>query len=159
MGVTKGDLGDQLLYANDQLVRVSPLKYYLMSTGFWQYWDMFAPDPLATDYYLVGDVEFVDGTRKEGYYPRLAAMPIPERYISERYRKYLERAGNRNNRFLWSPMAQQIAKVAERVEGKPVRSVTLVKYLRRTPPPGNPLLPFGRAPYHTEFITQGEVKP
>src|SRR5436305_14379326 len=34
-------LRTELLIGNDLYVKDSPLKFYLLTTGFWQYWDMF----------------------------------------------------------------------------------------------------------------------
>src|SRR4051812_8909092 len=34
-----------LLLGNQKYLKDSPVQFYLLSTGFWQYWDMFSPNP------------------------------------------------------------------------------------------------------------------
>jgi hypothetical protein len=42
---------------------------YLYPTGFWQYWDMFAPDPAQTDIWCDAEVTFLDGTKTMFFNP------------------------------------------------------------------------------------------
>src|SRR5690349_14010871 len=44
------------LYLNWKYLKGSPLMYYPGVTGFWQFWDMFSPNPANVDLYLEADV-------------------------------------------------------------------------------------------------------
>ncbi|MBC8063326.1 MAG: hypothetical protein H7Y17_00725, partial [Chlorobia bacterium] len=65
------------LYFNWKYLKSSPLIFYPGVTGFWQYWDMFSPNPAQVDLYLEADVVFQDGTKKRFKFPRIYTMPIP----------------------------------------------------------------------------------
>lgn len=110
---------------------------YLQSTGLWQYWDMFAPNPSNLDVWVDAIVTFDDGSRVVHAYPRIAALPIPMKYVQERYRKYLERAHAEGFAFLWPAFAQRIA-LEEFVAhpGRVPTRVVLRRHFRTIQPPG-----------------------
>lgn len=136
-GKAQGAPIDEFLAASDRVTRLSPLRYYMLSTGLWQYWDMFAPDPLSVDGYMSANVRYADGTiTTEGNYPRIAAMPIPQKYVSERYRKFLERSASNSTAYMWPILAQRIALNATKDPNNPVIEVQLVRHFRAVGPPG-----------------------
>ncbi|MBS1716498.1 MAG: hypothetical protein JSS72_02055 [Armatimonadetes bacterium] len=85
----------KLLVITDRL-RETPLKYYLLCTGLWQYWDMFAPNPANTNDWAYANVTYSDGHWEHIPYPRIETLPIPQKFIMERYRKFFERVGEAN---------------------------------------------------------------
>ncbi|MCB8932038.1 MAG: hypothetical protein M9921_01685 [Fimbriimonadaceae bacterium] len=110
---------------------------YLIPTGMWQYWDMFAPNPSNLDVWVDAIVEFQDGTRVVHDYPRIATLPLPLKYVQERYRKYLERAHSEDFTFLWPAFAQRIAlEEYEKNENNPPVHVSLRRHYRFIQPPG-----------------------
>ena len=76
----------------DNAQETSPVKYYLIPTGFWQYWDMFAPNPANIDFYCDAEVTYADGSHRTYTYPRMYKLGIIQKYGMERFRKYYERA-------------------------------------------------------------------
>ena len=128
---------DRTSIENDRLVRSTALKTYMVATGFWQYWDMFAPDPASIDIWIQAVVTYQDGTVKDDLYPRIATSTIPKKYILERFRKYAERAQQDQYRFLWQPFAERIAYVAFTDPKNPPVQVTLIRKSRKVGPPGN----------------------
>lgn len=96
-------------WAAHPMVQEGPLTYFLLRLGTWQYWDMFAPNPADTDVWVDAEVEYADGTKIVGGYPRMFALEPPQKYMKERYRKFLERAHMESNSFLWPIFAQRIA--------------------------------------------------
>lgn len=95
---------------------------YLYPTGFWQYWDMFAPDPAQTDAWCDAEVTFLDGTTKRFEYPRMKTLSIGEKYLQERYRKFYERVNMEETPFFWPPFGQAIAfKTATDPNSPPVK--------------------------------------
>lgn len=128
---------DRLWIANDQYVRESPLNNYMTRTGLWQYWDMFAPNPLSVDYYIDAVVQHADGTLTENNFPRIATMPMWQKYPYERFRKFTERLHPRENQFLWPDAAYRVALHEATDPKNPPVKVTLMFYFRQVGPPGN----------------------
>lgn len=84
-------LSDYLLLANDRIKFKTPIRYYMFSTGLWQYWDMFSPNPANTDIWWDAIVTYKSGKKVIAVYPRMKTMGVFEKYFKERYRKFLER--------------------------------------------------------------------
>lgn len=81
---------DYLLLGNQELKKL-PTRYYMLSTGIWQYWNMFAPNPANTDFWWDAIVTYQSGKVAVMPYPRMKDLGVVEKYFKERYRKYLER--------------------------------------------------------------------
>src|SRR5579862_7446895 len=86
-----------------------PIQLYLFTTGTWQYWDMFAPNPANMDWWMDAVVTYRDGSKKVYQYPRMYLLSLPEKYVKERYRKFFERAHVDDYQYLFPPVAQRIA--------------------------------------------------
>jgi len=114
-----------------------PLTDYLMITGFWQYWDMFAPDPAQSDTWGDAQVVFRDGSVKHYQYPRMFLLPIHLKHVKERYRKYFERANSDDYNYLWPQFALRIASQFDDPENPPV-SVKLYRHWITIAPAGQP---------------------
>ncbi len=127
---------DQVWITNDKLVRESFLSNYTVRTGLWQYWDMFAPNPLSVDYYVDGVIQFADGSVSEGNFPRIAKLPMWEKMGFERYRKFTERLHSRENQFLWPAAAYRLALQNAKDSRNPPVKVTLLLHMRKVGPPG-----------------------
>lgn len=129
------------LYLNWKYLKGSPLMFYAGPTGFWQYWDMFSPNPADTDLYMEAEVEFQDGTKNRFKYPRIYEMPIPAKYVKERYRKFFENVNQDSQSFVRPSVAQRIAlESASDPKNLPVR-VTLIRFFDRVEGPGEPWRP------------------
>lgn len=122
----------------DQKLKQSNLRYYLICTGFWQYWDMFAPNPANNDIWCDAEVTFQSGVKRIHQYPRMKKLSIPEKYLKERYRKFYERASMGLNSYLWPPFAQRIALEAYTRPDDPPVEVRLRIHERIIKPPDQP---------------------
>lgn len=124
---------------NAQHIRQTPIvRGYLFGSGFWQYWDMFAPNPSDTDTYGDAVVKFKDGSEATYWYPRVHDVAIPGKLPIERYRKFYERAGSEATAYLWLPFAQRVAnQMYTRRENPPVL-VTLRSHSKKIARPGAP---------------------
>jgi len=111
-------------------------KYYTLSTGFWQYWDMFAPNPIGYDVYCTADVRFADDTYITYKYPRMYDLDVFRKYLGERYRKFFERVNGMP--FTWSYFVRHIADLCEAKYHKKVLGVKLWSHQFLTPPPDQP---------------------
>jgi hypothetical protein len=137
-GKQRGALGDRLLVFNQLHLKPSPVKYYLMPTGFWQYWDMFSPNPASIDFYGTAEVVFRDGTVRPYQYPRMFLLPLHTKYLKERYRKFYERAHLEANSYLWPTFAQRVALLHFEDPENPPVTVRLTRHWLQVSPPGEP---------------------
>lgn len=148
---------DHILVFNNKHVLSSPLKYYMLSTGFWQYWDMFAPNPSNWDGYADAEITFQDGSKRVWEYPRMAKLPIVEKYFKERYRKFLERGINQA--MFWPDFAQRVALLNYDDPANPPVSVKLRRNERIIQPPGKPQpKDFTRKVYFDYQVDQRRLK-
>ena len=130
---------DHLLLFNVQYMKNPVVARYITWTGFWQYWDMFSPDPSSEDIWGDSEVVFLDGTSRIHAYPRMYSLSIPEKYVKERYRKFFERAGQEPYSYLWPVFAQRIALLEYTDPQNPPVLVRLRKHWMLIPKPGNPM--------------------
>lgn len=138
-GVSKPRASQWLLFWNAQYLKtLTPVRCYLFVTGTWQYWDMFSPDPASTDWYGTVDVEYRDGTKRTVPYPRMNDLPIPMKYVKERYRKFYERAHDDGKPILWPSFAQAMALRAYTDKANPPVVVRLRRHWLFVSPPGKP---------------------
>lgn len=135
---------DSLMVVNDGVfknqfgIANNPLPLYLESTGLWQWWDMFAPNPSSTDAYMDAVVEYADGSTAFQPYPRMYDLPIWMKYFKERYRKYRERLTGDENSWKWPHTAQRLALVHYRQTGKKPVIVRLWRHWKDVTPLGKP---------------------
>jgi hypothetical protein len=112
---------------------------YMLRSGLWQGWDMFAPEPLSLELDLIAEVTFADGRQATWVFPRMQEMGLFERYQKERWRKWRERVRLDAFSPIWPDTARWIARHFDSPE-HPVRSVALVRRWRAIPPPVGPSL-------------------
>ncbi len=153
----RGKLGrpfgsDWILVANDRYFRPSWLSQYLLASGAWQYWDMFAPDPSRDDYWVSAEVGYQDGSRQAFFYPRMSVIPLPERFLKERFRKFAERFSQSSYPYLQPPVAQRIALLAWTDRTNPPVEVKLIRTGRIIQPPGQRQLPYSTGTFFTYAV-------
>ena len=125
-----------ILYLNHQhLKQFQPIRTYVGVTGFWQYWDMFSPNPSQTDIWVDAIVEYKDGTKKVYQYPRMFLLSIPEKFMQERYRKFYERVNSDDHSVLRKVFAQRIAHLNDNPQNPPV-TVSLRRHWQQILAPG-----------------------
>jgi hypothetical protein len=115
-----------------------PVQLYLFTTGAWQYWDMFSPNPADTDWYGDAVVHYKDGTHRVYQYPRMALLPIPEKYLKERYRKFYERAHDDNYQYLFPLFGLRVALLNYSNPSNPPVQVDLRRHWLTIAAPGKP---------------------
>jgi hypothetical protein len=127
-----------ILYWNHQhLKQFQPVRTYTGVTGFWQYWDMFSPNPAQEDIWVDAEVIYKDGTSKIYQYPRMFLLSIPEKFLKERYRKFYERVNSDTTPYLRSVFAQRIAHLSDNPSNPPV-TVKLRRHWLLIVAPGKP---------------------
>jgi len=115
-----------LLYLNDAYVKKSPVQLYVLSTGVWQSWDMFSPNPADTDIYADAEVTYKDGSTALYPYPRMYVLPVVTKYIKERYRKFFEHANT--DEYLWPFFAKRVAYLRTQDPNNPPVTVKLHRH-------------------------------
>lgn len=143
MGTVEPELLDWPMVWADTYLRPSDsnnyshslVSHYVLWTGFWQSWDMFAPDPARNDVWSDQIVQFADGTAKVHKYPRVYDYPVLERYFVERYRKFFERAAWEQQAYLWPAFAQRTALLEFRDPANPPVKVWLRRHIQPLPRP------------------------
>jgi len=131
-----------LVYNQEHLKTFQPIPAYLFVTGFWQYWDMFSPNPSHVDVWGNAEITYKDGTTKIYKYPRMFELGLARKYVSERYRKFYERVSaldaknpNSEYKYLWPVYSQRIAHLCDDPLNPPV-IVKLTRFTREVMPPG-----------------------
>lgn len=112
---------------------------YMLWTGLFQAWDMFAPEPRRTNIRMAAEVTFRDGATRLWRFPEMNQLGYFARYAKERYRKY----SNDNlrldeNALLWPDAARQIARINNTNPNNPPVAVRLVRSWADVPGPDAP---------------------
>jgi len=132
------DIGDWIRVWNNRYLKgAPPLEVYLFSTGTWQYWDMFSPNPAYIDVWLDTEIIYKDGSHKFYLYPRMYKLPIPNKYAQERYRKFYERANSDEYKFLWPQVGLRVAYLNDNPKNPPM-TVRLTRHYLYVRDPGKP---------------------
>ena len=150
---------EHLLVWNAQhLKRFQPVQAYLFSTGFWQYWDMFSPNPSSLDIWCDADVVYRDGKVERYQYPRVKILSIPEKFVSERFRKFYERVNQEDYAYFWPQFAQRIAYLNDDPANPPV-AVKLRRHWRFVAPPGKPQpKDYAEYVFYVHVVDQGRLE-
>lgn len=126
-GVVKPSFPSEwLLLENERYLKRSPTELYLLSTGMWQSWDMFSPNPASSDIYCDANVYFANGNMATYQYPRMYVLPLVTKYIKERYRKFFEHANT--DSYLFEPFAKRIAYLYSKDPNNPVVKVVVKRH-------------------------------
>jgi hypothetical protein len=108
---------------------------YLLFTGIWQGWDMFAPNPLSINTYLVAEVTLKDGSVVIWPFPRMEFLGFFEKYYQERWRKWAaDNVRLDKNSALWPDAARYVARLHARLPSPPAQ-VKLIRHWADIPPP------------------------
>src|SRR5579884_722545 len=88
------------------LIITEPVRRYMLFSGTWQNWSMFAPNPANIDVYLTADVTYQNGHHAEYEFPRMYKLGILQKYQEERFRKMIENGHTDANRQCWPFIAR-----------------------------------------------------
>jgi hypothetical protein len=108
----------------------SRFAFYMLPTGLWQAWNMFAPNPAISNVYLEAEVTLADGSRVTWKFPRMNELGYFDRYRRERYRKWASErvwTSGQVDRLVAEPAARFAARQVERPDNQ-ARVVELVRY-------------------------------
>ena len=98
---------------------------YLLWSGLFQSWDMFAPTPKSANTYVEAQIRYKDGTEKVWTLPRMQSLGLTDKFIKERYRKFEDNLGDDANDAILTDVARHIAR-SQSTPGNPVKLVVLI---------------------------------
>jgi len=138
-------------------------QYYMMPLGFWQYWGMFAPDPLRDTVTMEADVVDARGLRSTFEFTKVANLPKLQAVPKFRHPKYVANLLGDDAQFDREVAARHAVRRLEIPDEAFPVDVNLIAQIRRTPPPGSPpadamtpAQPVVLATFH--FSEPGEVR-
>ncbi len=132
-GTLKGSFSERLMKFNQDWVKKSPTQLYLLSTGLWQSWDMFAPNPANTDMYPDADVTLKSGKVLHYDYPRMYSLSRLQKYQKERYRKFFENASDIKSAYLFPVFARAVVNIIAKDPNDPPVKVELKRHQVQVP--------------------------
>jgi hypothetical protein len=130
---------------------------YMLWSGLFQGWDMFAPSPRNINSHLEVVVIYKDGRTQTWKFPRMEKLGFPERDFKERYRKFAENVQNDANSALWPDVARRIARLNGNASNPPAL-VLLVRYWSEIKPPGRGGA-YHPEPWHANIFFEYTVRP
>jgi hypothetical protein len=129
---------------------------YMLWTGLFQSWDMFAPTPRSFNAWVEASVIFRDGRIQPWRFPRMEQLSLTDRYYKERYRKFVENLQEDKQAALWPDVARHIARLNNN-PANPPEIVMLIRYWSE-------IVPRADGSYHPEpvrghILFEYNVKP
>jgi hypothetical protein len=113
-----------------------PFRYYVLPLGLWQWWAIFAPDPVRNTVCLNAEIIDVKGMRHVYEFPRIRDLPWWSKTVRYRQPKFTGNMSNseyaKHREFTARHAVRQLGLLAESF---PV-AVTLYNEAKVTPPPG-----------------------
>ena len=99
---------------------IAPLEPFILYTGLWQTYTVFAPNPRNFNLDLQATIVYRDGSSSVWKYPRMEQMGLLERMEKERFRKYgYDNLNSADNRVLWPDFARYVARLNRRDGNQP----------------------------------------
>jgi hypothetical protein len=131
-------------------------RYYVLPTGMWQWWAIFAPDPVRNTYMLDAEIVDAKGLRHIFEFPRLAELPWWQKIPRYRQPKF---TGNMSSAEYQVSRRFTARYAARQTDLKPeayTLYVSLYYKVKDTPPPGATAVSDPMAPPRIEMIERFE---
>lgn len=138
--------------------------YYILPLGQWQYWGMFAPDPVRDTITLEADAVDSRGLRTAFAFPKLADFSTWQGIPRFRHSKFAANQAVADLQLQREYTARHVVRQLRMPDEAFPVDVHLLYQIRATPPPGGPpadpmtpAQPYLVGTFH--FETPGEVRP
>lgn len=129
---------------------------YMLWSGLFQSWDMFAPLPKSENDYIQAVVITHDGQVHTWKFPRMEQLSLLRRYSKERYRKFAENLEDSKNSVLWPDVSRHLARLYQS-PANPPEIVMLIRYWSEIVPPSN--RSHASRPEQAQIFSEYNVKP
>jgi hypothetical protein len=100
---------------------------YMLWTGLFQSWDMFAPDPKSANTYVKAIIVTQNRHILVFTFPRMELLSLAERYRKERYRKFAENLPKEQNAAVWPDVARHLARAYNNPADPPYK-ISLIQF-------------------------------
>ncbi len=134
----------------------SSIRPYMLWSGLFQSWDMFAPLPKSENDYLQAVIITHDGTLHTFKFPRMEQLDLLARYSKERYRKFAENLVDSKYAGVWPGVAIHLARRYNNPANPPA-IVMLIRYWSPIDPQADKSRPV--APEQAHIFFEYRVKP
>lgn len=114
------------------------VRCYIFPLGLWQFWTMFAPDPMTLSYTLEAEAVDTQGIRYSFAFPRLEGYSPLERIPRFRHPKYAVNLSINEFREPREFAARHVARTLGLTADRYPVDVRLFYEFRDSPPPGGP---------------------
>ena len=123
-----------------------PLAKYVLFTGLWHSWKMFAPSPYTLQYDLHARIKYRDGSQMDWVAPRMEELSVRRQMSKERFRKWRELMFTDSCKASYAPAARYLARRYDRDPRNPPVEVRLIRFWAavRPPIPGQDYQPIQR---------------
>lgn len=112
------------------------IRPYMLWSGLFQAWDMFAPSPRSVNARVEAAVILRDGRIRTWKFPRMEQLSLSARTYKERYRKFIENIQVDSYKALWPDVARYIARANDNPSDPP-EVVMLIRYWTDIVPSAN----------------------
>jgi len=133
------------------------IRPYMLWSGLFQGWDMFAPSPRNINSYVEAVIIFNDGRTQTCRFPRMEKLGLTERDFKERYRKFAENLQNDANSAVLPDVARRIARLHNNASNPP-SLVLLVRYWSEIKPSRSGAM-YHPEPWRANIFFEYTVKP
>ncbi|MBV9760798.1 MAG: hypothetical protein JO340_09560 [Acidobacteriaceae bacterium] len=133
------------------------IRPYFIWSGLFQSWNAFAPAPKALNSFVEAVVIYKDGHILNWKFPRTERMSLSQRYVKERYRKFIENLKEDSNVALWPDAARHVARL-NNDPSNPPQIVMLIRHWTDIVPPSAANSPAPQ-PQHVQIFYEYKVKP
>lgn len=106
---------------------------YMVHTGLWHSWDLFAPSPQKLNASIQAELEMEDGTRRRWEAPLPEELGIADRFRLDRHRRWRERVRLDSYGRVWGDAARYLARQHLSATNRPI-SIILWRSWQRIPP-------------------------
>ncbi len=132
------------------------IRPYMLGSGLFQSWDMFAPTPKSANSYIDAIVIYKNGRTRSWSFPRMEQLSFSERYVKERYRKFVENLEQDRNVALWPDAARRIARLNHKDISNPPEFVILIRHWSDIVP--RSITSYHAEPWHAVIFYEYSVK-
>lgn len=134
------------------------IRPYMLWSGLFQSWDMFAPNPKPVNGYIKAVVITDDRHLKVWTFPRMEELSLWQRYRKERYRKFVEVLPNPESEILWPAVAGHAAWLFDPRPSDPPAKVMLIQFRADIPPEGQKAHEPEPNVFYDDYVDPGDLR-
>lgn len=131
---------------------------YMLWTGLYQSWDMFAPNPKSKVEYIKAVVITKNRHMPVFGLPRMEELSYSARYQKERYRKFVENVLLDKNAAVWPDMIRHIARIYSNTPSDLPDKVILIRFDSEIQPGQNAIPEPKPSIFYDDAVQDGDLQ-